>query len=125
MHPKNGCLCFKIEFKGKTLIYATDKESQNTSDKDFIEFAKNCDFLIHDAQYTNDDYINPTNPKQGFGHSTFEMAVDIAHLTNAKKLFFFHYDPEYNDTKLSHLEKELTKKYNNVFFAKENHEFEI
>ncbi len=125
MHPKNGCLCFKIKFNEKTLVYATDKESKNSSDHDFINFTKNCDCLIHDAQYTNDDYLNPKNPKLGFGHSTFEMAIDIAHLTNAKKLFFFHYDPEYNDIKLSQLEKELTQKYNNVFFAKENYEFEI
>ena len=125
MHPKNGCLCIKIQYSGKTLIYATDKESQNSSDNDFINFAKNCDCLIHDAQYTNDDYLNPKHPKKGYGHSTFEMAIDIAHLTNAKKLFFFHYDPEYDDTKLSNLENELTKKYNRVFFAKENYEFEI
>ena len=26
-HPKNGCLCIKIEYKSKTLVYATDKES--------------------------------------------------------------------------------------------------
>ena len=125
MHPKNGCLCFKIKYREKTLVYATDKESQNANDKDFIEFAKNCDCLIHDAQYTNDDYLNPKNPKQGFGHSTFEMAIDIAHLTKAKKLFFFHYDHEYEDNKLSQIEKELTEKFNCVFFAKENYEFEI
>lgn len=125
MHPKNGCLSFKIKFQGKTLVYATDKESRNSNDKDFIEFAKNCDCLIHDAQYTNEDYFNPKQPKQGYGHSTFEMAIDIAHLTNAKKLFFFHYDPEYDDIKLSKLEKELSEKYNSVFFAKENYEFEI
>lgn len=125
MHPKNGCLCFKIKYRKKTLVYATDKESQNANDKDFIEFARNCDCLIHDAQYTNDDYLNPKNPKQGFGHSTFEMAIDIAHLTKAKKLFFFHYDPEYDDNKLSQIEKELTEKFNCVFFAKENYEFEI
>lgn len=124
-HPKNGCLCIKIQYKSKTLIYATDKESYIGSDKKFIQFAHNCDCLIHDAQYTYQDYINPIQPKQGFGHSTFEMAIETAQLAKAKKLFFFHYDPEYDDERLSMLEEEFSKNNENILFAKENNEIEI
>ena len=98
-HPKCGCLCIKIQYKGKTLVYATDKESYIGADKKFIQFAYGCDCLIHDAQYTYQDYINPIQPKQGYGHSTFEMAIETAQLAKAKKLFFFHYDPDYDDNK--------------------------
>lgn len=120
-HPKNGCLCIKIEYQNKSLVYATDKESYVGADKKFIQFAHSCDCLIHDAQYTYQDYINPVQPKQGFGHSTFEMAIETSLCAKAKKLFFFHYDPEYDDTKLSMLEEEFSKN-ENVFFAKENEE---
>lgn len=122
-HPKNGCLCIKIEYKGKTLVYATDKESYVGGDKRFILFAHNCDCLIHDAQYTYEDYIDPLQSKQGFGHSTFEMAIETAKYAKAKKLFFFHYDPDYDDKKLEALEN----KYSNetTFFAKENYEFNL
>ncbi|MBR5303735.1 MAG: MBL fold metallo-hydrolase [Candidatus Gastranaerophilales bacterium] len=119
-HPKNGCLSIKIEYKGKCLVYATDKESYIGADKKFIQFAYNCDCLIHDAQYTYHDYINPIQPKQGFGHSTYEMAIETAMLSKAKKLFFFHYDPDYDDNKLTMLENEFTKNNKNVLFAKEN-----
>ncbi len=122
-HPKNGCLCIRIEYKSRVLVYATDKESYIGLDKRFIRFAHQCDCLIHDAQYTQEDYINPIQPKQGFGHSTFEMAIDTAHCAKAKKLFFFHYDPDYDDKKLQMLEKEYVS--DNVFFAKENDEITI
>lgn len=121
-HPKNGCLCIKIEYKDKSLVYATDKESYVGADKKFIQFTHNCDCLIHDAQYTHQDYIDPIQPKQGFGHSTFEMAIETAQLAKAKKLFFFHYDPDYNDNKLGVLENEFCKNPN-IFFAKENESF--
>ena len=124
-HPKNGCLCVKVEYKGKTLVYATDKESYVGADKKFIQFAHNCDCLIHDAQYTYQDYINPIQPKQGYGHSTFEMAIETAMLSKAKKLFFFHYDPDYDDNKLEMLEMEFSKNNENILFAKENQEIYI
>ena len=121
-HPKNGCLCIKVEYKGKTLVYATDKESYIGADKKFIQFAHGCDCLIHDAQYTYQDYINPIQPKQGYGHSTFEMAIETAQLAKAKKLFFFHYDPDYDDDKLAMLETEFSRNNENILFAKENNE---
>ena len=124
-HPKNGCLCIKIEYKSKSLVYATDKESYIGADKKFIQFAHSCDCLIHDAQYTYQDYINPIQPKQGYGHSTFEMAIETAQMAKAKRLFFFHYDPDYDDNKLSMLETEFCKNNESVFFAKENLEISL
>ena len=121
-HPKNGCLCVKIEYNSKSLVYATDKESYVGADKRFIQFAHNCDILIHDAQYTYQDYVNPIQPRQGFGHSTFEMAIETAYSAKAKKLFFFHYDPEYDDNKLKMLENEFSRRQNDIYFAKEGHE---
>ena len=124
-HPKNGCLCIKIEYASKTLVYATDKESYVGADKKFIQFAHNCDCLIHDAQYAYQDYINPIQPKQGFGHSTFEMAIETALGAKAKKLFFFHYDPDYDDSRLEMLEQEFSKNNATINFAKENHEVKL
>lgn len=121
-HPKNGCLCMKISYNNKVLVYATDKESYVGSDKRFIEFAYGCDVLIHDAQYTHQDYVSPVAPKQGYGHSTYQMALESAKLAKAKKLFFFHYDPNYDDTTLEMLEKEFSNKMNGIEFAKEGME---
>ncbi len=118
-HPKEGSLCFKITYQGKSLVFATDKESYVGSDKKFIEFAHDCDLLIHDAQYTHQEYVSPIFPKQGFGHSTYQMAMESAKLAHAKKLAFFHYDPNYDDDVLAMLENELCKENENYYFAKE------
>ena len=51
------------------------------------------------------------------------MAIDVADLTNAKKLFFFHYDPYYYDNKLKNLQTSFEN--DRILFAKENLEIEI
>ena len=87
------------------------------------KFARNCNLLIHDAQYTTEDYQDIYAPKQGYGHSTFEMAIDAQKQINAEKLVFFHYDPSYDDKKLD----KLNKKYSNEcrIFAKEGQEISL
>ena len=105
-HPQNGVFVYKISYKNKSLVYATDKESYPGGDKKLVKFAKNCDLLIHDAQYSTEDYLSIYVPKQGFGHSTFEMASECKKQIGAKKLVFFHFDPTYNDEKLNSLAEE-------------------
>ena len=100
-HPQEGVVIYKIEYKGKSLVYATDKETYFGGDKKLANFARGCDLLIHDTQYTTEDYLNPHAPKQGFGHSTFDMALECQDYCHAKKVIFFHFDPSYDDVKLN------------------------
>ena len=99
-HPQEGVIIYKISYKCKTLVYATDKESYLGGDKKLANFARGCNLLIHDAQYTTEDYMNSFVPKQGYGHSTFDMAIECQNQVNAEKLVFFHFDPGYDDEKL-------------------------
>ncbi len=122
-HPQNGVYVYKIEYKGKSLVYATDKESYAGGDKKLVKFAKNCDLIIHDAQYSTEDYLSVYVPKQGFGHSTFEMALDCKHQVNAKQIVFFHYDPGYNDEKLDLLAEEYAS--DDAIFAYEGLEINL
>ena len=102
-HPQEGVVIYKISYKGKSLVFATDKESYMGGDKKLVDFARGCNLLIHDAQYTTEDYLNQFAPKQGYGHSTFDMAVEVQRQTGADKLVFFHLDPSYNDEKLNRI----------------------
>jgi ribonuclease BN (tRNA processing enzyme) len=121
-HPQEGVLIYKIAYKDKTLVYATDKESYEGGDKKLVNFAKNCNLLIHDAQYTTEDYMDTFVPKQGYGHSTFDMAVECKNQSNAEKLVFFHFDPSYNDEKLNI----ISQKYgDNIIMAREGMEIEL
>lgn len=118
-HPKVGVMCFKISYGNKSIVYASDIEGYSGGFKKLEYFAKDADLLIHDAQYTTEDYISVTQSKQGYGHSTFDMAFDMADSANVKSLAFFHFDPSYNDAKLTNVEKLFKSKNKDCFFAKE------
>ena len=124
-HPQNGVYIYKITYKGKSLVYATDKESYSGGDKKLIKFARNCNLLIHDSQYTTEDYMNTHSPKQGYGHSTYDMAIETMKQANAKNLVFFHYDPSYDDNKLSSIKEHYTTINKNVYMSYEGFEFQL
>lgn len=124
-HPQNGVMIYKISYKNKSVVYATDKECYVGADKKLSLFARNADLLIHDSQYTSEDYLSPANSKQGFGHSTFEMAIEVAKLAQTKKLAFFHFDPAYNDVKLTNVENYYKQQYENCFMAREGQEISL
>lgn len=124
-HPKNGVMVYKIAYKDKSVVIATDKEDYIGADKRLALFSRNTDLLIHDAQYTTEDYLCLSSPKQGFGHSTFDMAFEAMKQSHAKKLAFIHFDPSYNDEKLTMLENYYSNLSEGCFMAKENEEIVI
>ncbi len=125
VHPQDGVMIYKISYKDKSLVYATDKECYLGGDSKFVKFSKNCDLLIHDSQYTTEDYLSPNSPKQGYGHSTFDMAVDIMKQTKAKNLAFFHYDPSYDDTKLERIKEHYISESKNIYMSYEGLEINL
>ena len=75
--------------------------------------------MIHDANYTKEDYLSATNPKQGFGHSTPDMAVKVAQMANVSKLYLFHIGPSYNDETVDEIEKQTKELFKNTQVAYE------
>ncbi|MBR1424957.1 MBL fold metallo-hydrolase [bacterium] len=125
VHPQSGVMVYRVSYHGKSVVYATDKECYVGGDKKFVQFARGCDLLIHDAQYTTEDYLNPYSSKQGFGHSTFDMAIETFKQTNAGQLAFFHYEPSYNDEKLDKIQEYYAANFKNVFMSNEGLELNI
>ena len=124
-HPQEGVLVYKISYKDKSLVYATDKESYAGGDKKLINFARGCNLLIHDAQYTTEDYMDSFSPKQGYGHSTFDMAVEAKNQSGAEKLVFFHYDPGYDDDRLNRIKEQFNQTKDNTILAYEGLEIDL
>ena len=124
-HPKDGVMIYKIGYKGKSIVYATDKESYMGGDKALSNFARKTDLLIHDSQYTEIDYNSIANSKQGYGHSSYEMAIMEKENAHAKNLAFFHYDPTYDDKKLDEIKKDVINKSEGLIMPVENLEIEI
>jgi len=124
-HPKEGVNVFKIKYGGKIFVYATDKESYIGGDTNLINFARNADLLVHDAQYTMEDYVSNVHPKQGYGHSTPEMAAEAAKLANVKQLVYYHLDPAYSDDFLDNLKEKTQGLFVNSLIASENLEIDL
>lgn len=124
-HPKDGVMMFKILYKNHSIVYASDKESYIGGDRRLAAFARNADYLIHDAQYMLEDYQSPITPKQGYGHSTPEMAIETARLANVKGLILFHLDPAYDDKMLENLEENAKKQFYNSQVAYEGLEIDL
>jgi ribonuclease BN (tRNA processing enzyme) len=109
-HPREGVMLYRIEYRGKTLVYATDVEQRAGGYADIIDFAQGADMLIHDAQYLHAEYHSKTKSKKGWGHSTIEMAAEVATKAQVKKLVLFHHEPQHDDPamrRIARLSKEL------------------
>jgi phosphoribosyl 1,2-cyclic phosphodiesterase len=112
---------YRITEGKTTLVYCTDVEHIGGIDPKVVAFARNADLLIHDAQYTPEELKD----KKGWGHSSWEQAVEVAVLAGVKKLALFHHDPEHNDAFLFHIEKECQKVFSEAFLAREGLEIEM
>lgn len=121
-HPQDGAVCYRIEYGGRSMIFATDVEWGIECDEEFREFARGTDLLIHDAQYTTLDY---QHSKQGFGHSTIEMAASTAKRVEAGRLVLFHHDPGYDDEKLDQMQVEARRLFAKTQTAYEGLEIDL
>lgn len=110
-----GSYGFRVEDDGIVLAVCTDVEHINGIDEHIVNLAKNADLLIHDGQYTPEEY----KKYKGWGHSTYEHAAETAKLANVKKLIITHHDPDHDDNFLDSMERECQKIFPNSQFAKE------
>jgi ribonuclease BN (tRNA processing enzyme) len=55
--------------------------------------ADHSSLLIHDAQYTSDEYVGT----MGWGHSMVRDALTFARRCDAERLALFHHDPTHDD----------------------------
>ena len=126
-HP-GGVLVYRIHWRGRSVVYATDTEGYAGMDRRLVNFAQNADLLIHDAQYLEEHYwgqLAGFPSTQGYGHSTAGMACEVAASARAGQLVLFHHDPSYTDRVISHLETEAKKKFEKVQAAYEGLEIVI
>ncbi|HEY71912.1 MAG: MBL fold metallo-hydrolase [Chloroflexi bacterium] len=117
-HPQ-GIFIYRIELGGKKLVVATDVEGYAGGDKRLIKFAQGADLLIHDAEYTAEEYLNGSPPKQGWGHSTWEMAVEAAQAAGAKKLALVHHSVHHDDTFMEGMERQAQARFPAAIVARE------
>ncbi|MBU1879536.1 MAG: MBL fold metallo-hydrolase [Chloroflexi bacterium] len=118
-HPKVGILIYRISWQGRSMVFASDTEGYVGHDERLIEFAQGTDLLIHDAQYTEEEYTTGRAPKQGYGHSTPQMAANVAKRAGVGQLALFHHDPRHSDDQLAEMERQAQGIFANTIAAYE------
>ena len=105
---------YRIEGDGGSLAYLCDHEPalclQNGRwpRPEWIsgfDLAVGVDLLIHDAQYTDEEYERYV----GWGHSTYRHAFEFAAQANAKEIIPFHHDPSHDDETLDRLHEDAVR----------------
>jgi CheY-like chemotaxis protein/phosphoribosyl 1,2-cyclic phosphodiesterase len=117
-HPARN-LGYRIEADGATVLYLCDHEPYweslwrsdaepgkmesilHEGDLRHAQFMQNADAVIHDAQYTPEEYP----AKKNWGHSTWRYATQIAAAANVKNLYLSHHDPTHDDAFLDDIEQ--------------------
>jgi phosphoribosyl 1,2-cyclic phosphodiesterase/FixJ family two-component response regulator len=86
----------KLQLAGKGKDGIDDEEARNFAETErakMIEFLRDCDVAILDAQYTDEEYERHI----GWGHSSLSSVVRLALDANVKKVLLFHHDPTHDD----------------------------
>lgn len=94
-HPQGG-LGFRFREGKHTMVFITDNElgaARGRRISEFVEFARGCDLLIHDAQYLPEEI----SERRGWGHSTYEEVVALAKEAEVHNLLLTHHDPSRSD----------------------------
>ncbi len=120
------CLGYRFEYEGKVIVTAYDNEpfrnvfptdpadpqydeeaaregdeAAREENEKILRFYRGADLLVHDTQYTAKEY---NAGKAGWGHSSYEFAINAAHKSGVKRLLLFHHDPNRSDAELQELE---------------------
>jgi phosphoribosyl 1,2-cyclic phosphodiesterase len=95
--PHSGItLGYRIEAEGRTMAYLPDHQApldRRTIPDAVLELCQGVDLLVHDGQYTDDEF----STKADWGHSTAAFAVHVAAEAQVKRLLLSHHDPSHND----------------------------
>jgi len=103
-------LGYRLEADGATVVYSCDHEPHSQElatghgpvtgqDLQHAEFVAGADLLIHDAQYTAEEYP----AKIGWGHSSVDYAVALGQHAGVKRVALTHHDPLRDDDALDHV----------------------
>jgi phosphoribosyl 1,2-cyclic phosphodiesterase/DNA-binding response OmpR family regulator len=101
---------YRLEADGVAVVYASDHEPHSRmlatghgeitgQDLRHAEFVNCADLLIHDAQFTAEEYP----AKIGWGHSTVEYVVKLSEYAEVKRVALTHHDPLRDDDAIDRL----------------------
>ncbi|WP_186510943.1 response regulator [Caenimonas sedimenti] len=116
-HPAQT-LGYRIEADGAVVVYLVDHEPFSSElwrageqpgriesilhdgDRRHARFMADADLVIHDAQYTREEY----EAKKTWGHSSYDYPVQLAAAAGVRRLALTHHDPSHDDGFVAEIE---------------------
>lgn len=95
-------LGYRVDWHGVSVAYVSDHQQPDDPDhvdQGVLELCDGADLVIHDAQYTPEEFAK----KSTWGHCTVSYAVEVARRAGARRLALFHHDPAHCDSRLDQL----------------------
>src|SRR4029453_1647651 len=110
---------YRVEADGVAMVYLVDHEPfsddlwragaergriesiLHEGDRRHAKFMADADLVIHDAQYTPEEY----GPKKTWGDSTYDYVVQIASAAGVRQVALTHHDPTHNDQFVADIER--------------------
>lgn len=96
---------YRVRWHDRVVTYISDHQAPpglDTVAETVLDLAASADVLIHDAQYTREEFAE----KGHWGHCTIEYAVRVATEAGARTLVLFHHDPSHEDARMDQLLEE-------------------
>ena len=96
-HHTGDSYGYRFERQGRTVVYSTDSEHKLDDPaiaQAFVEFFRDADLVIFDAQYSLAEAISI---KEDWGHSSNVVGVELCQLARARHLCMFHHEPTHDD----------------------------
>jgi phosphoribosyl 1,2-cyclic phosphodiesterase len=108
-HP-NGGSGYKFIEDNKSFVFLTDNElgfihPGGLPYKDYVKFSSGADLLIHDAEYTPEEYKTFID----WGHSVYTDVLNLAFEAGVKKVGLFHLNQERTDREMNKIVKNCGK----------------
>lgn len=106
-HP-DGCHAIRVEepASGESVVLATDTEWGRMSPAEreaFAAFARGADHLYFDCAFLPDEIVS----HRGWGHSTWQEAVEAARLCGARSLHPIHFAPACGDAQAADIRRQV------------------
>jgi len=94
---------YRVERGASSIAYLSDHQQPGSHATDIapevLELCSGVDLLIHDAQYTDDEF----DAKSTWGHCTVDYALHVAAESGVRDLVLFHHDPAHDDETIDSL----------------------
>ena len=96
-HHPGLCFGYRLFSPDSLIVFFPDSEPRaGDGDREMVEFIRDADVLILDAQYDAAEYQSHL----GWGHGCLDDAVALALNAGVRRLCLFHHDPDHDDRKI-------------------------